>query len=241
MQFLIHARRCQRAEVDALSLSDIKMHNVADLTFSLWPLGEDKHSRSKLIIYRQGLIDLLMHNMMNSDFVIYSLATYENAISIAITIEFYVNFVFRLSHWTAQAKEFKFRTVIARLPNKMHKSIGIMHQILNVAEYSNVYVIDDLFDGLQAVWSKAIPSNLLKHGVKFFAFNIPQYWRPSGPVKNPTIYVSMFILCRCAQIRENDEVLHRVNISQTVPMRGQAHWNLFGLKQHKLKGELVYC
>ena len=176
--------------------------------------------------------------MEESDFVIYTFATYEFAIHHAITIEMYFRFVFQLSHPRATAKEFKFRKVIGSLPNKMHKSIGIMHHIFNIAEYSNVYVIDDLFDGPQAVWSKEIPSDLLIFGLRYHAFMIPAFAvmsRSSDAVWAPSqdrAYQASQVIERSLYSRANDYELKYLNVSRTMQMREQKDWFLFGSLQN---------
>ena len=92
--------------------------------------------------------------------------------------EFYYNYVSRMDNstdLTMHSKEFRFESMIARMPNIMHKSIGIMDQLFDIADYSDVYIIDDLFEGEKAIWTKHIPKNVLMHGFNVHAFPIPAF------------------------------------------------------------------
>ena len=141
----------------------------------------------------------------------------------------YYNYVFRVSHSLISTKHLTFAFMIARLPTEFHKSIGIMHQILNVAEYSHVFVIDDLFDDSE-VWEKSIPSKLVDFGVKFHAYPIVKF-----EIRTVTrSSQSRASIGRCLSMRASDNELQRLNISKTKPMRRNKLWDSFGSRKNKL-------
>ena len=139
-----------------------------------------------------------------------------------LQIEFYMNYVFKLAHPSVSKKEFAFEGMIARLPNKLHKSMTVMQQILNIGHYGNVYVIDDLFEGRQTVWKKTIPSNLLRHGVRFHAFDIEAFVIRAN-VWSPSQNKAAQVIGRCLESRSTDNQLKYLNISQKMQMRLQGN------------------
>ena len=155
---------------------------------------------------------------------------YECAIFSTIEIEFFYNFVYRLSHSTnwgkISSKYLKFHAMIARLPHKTRKSIGTIDQILSIGDYKNIFVVDDLFDGPTPIWIKFLPKALSKN-IKFHAYKIPAFTIKLDPKKRYTNSSQIFE--RCMQLRSRDRHLRHINISKTVPAAG-SDWNMFTLK-----------
>ena len=120
------------------------------------------------------LVELLDDNIDSADFIVYTLASKDCAIHHVITIEFYYNFVWKLLHTNSTShKAFQFQAMIARLPDKSQKCMTVVHRCINVGAYGRVIVIDDLFDGRGAVWSKHIPLIMKEDDIQFYGFNIP--------------------------------------------------------------------
>ena len=127
------------------------------------------------------------------------------------------------------SKELKFKAMIARLPHERHKSGGVISKILNMTDYSAVYIIDDLFEGRGTVWSKAIPPNF-KRRIKFCAFPIPQFVITTAV--RPSPYKAA--IGRWLSLRAADHHLHNLNISKTTPMKGNSIWDTFGVRKSKM-------
>ena len=114
--------------------------------------------------------------------------------------------------------------MIARLPNIMHKSIGIMDRIMNIAEYSDVYIIDDLFEGRGAIWSKSVPWHIQQSGIRLHAYRI-----------QPFVFPAQYKISigRWLSLRASDNKLHRLNLSNTLPISGQTPWHSFGNRKNR--------
>ena len=62
----------QQGSAEFVSLSNIRNHNIPDLTFSIFPFGE-RMSLKSFIVYRPYLIELISQNI-HSDFMVYTMA-----------------------------------------------------------------------------------------------------------------------------------------------------------------------
>ena len=58
-------------------MEEIRNYNSVDLQFSIMPFGVATHCSAFFIIYRQYLMEFIMHNIENSDFIIFTMATYD--------------------------------------------------------------------------------------------------------------------------------------------------------------------
>ena len=230
----------QRESLDVYyGAEDLRQYNVDDLHFSLFPSFP-----AQFIIYRQYLMNLIMHNIHNSDFMIYaessrgkytfnssqehSVESYSRtgiAIHSVIMLELYYQYAYALMHSDNRpSKELRFRTIIAKMPFKLHKSIGTIQQMINLAEYQNIFIIDDSFE---AEWKKTIPYNLLSAGIKFHSFNIPSFPSRCHHKVIDHKLLPEDIFRKPIKMRANDKHLSKVNTSKSM-LSQTRNWRLFG-------------
>ena len=207
--------------------SELRSHNKQDLKLSIFAFMCDRVFNLRLVVYRPYLMEFIMQHIHDSDFVIYSLAQFDVAINVAVSIETFYNFYWRSSHLNSlkATRTLRFEAVIARFPNKMKKSIGMLNKILNVGKYSDVYVVDDLFDGPINVWIKSVPPNIVSDGIKFHGWRIPAFMDGHKIVQKQLLPSQIYK--NCLQIRSADKALQNVNISQTLTLENSV-WSLFG-------------
>ena len=62
----------QQGSAEFVSLSNIRNHNIPDLTFSIFPFGE-RMSLKSFIVYRPYLLELISQNI-HCDFMVYTMA-----------------------------------------------------------------------------------------------------------------------------------------------------------------------
>ena len=231
----------QKQTLDAYhSTVNIQEYNTKDLQFSRYFADPGP---ANLIIYRPFLMHMFMHNVMNSDFMIYAATCRDKVIfnilgllhllkmhrmleHVSSVMECYYNFVWRLrrsANSNATTKALRFRTMITRMPTRMPKSIETIQRILDLREYCSVYIIDDLFANV--VWSKSIPQFLLAAGVKFAAYNIPPFFRDYKQIHHKLLPPQIFNWT--LRIRNEDRFLSQINKSKTYQCKG-SDWRLFG-------------
>ena len=199
---------------------ELREYNNDDLRLSLYHINVKE---ILFVLYRPHLMQFIEQNINDSDFIIFTRADRDNAIHHLVTIEFFFNYVWRLLFSVSNALNFK--AMIARMPNEYHKNIGMIQRILDLKRYDKVYVIDDMFEGDCAEWTKSIPQNLLAAGIQFYAYNIAPFISPCKVIHHKLVPVHMFR--RPLRMRMDDKQLCDVNISQQLTVVDK-HWRLFG-------------
>eukprot|EP01084_Bolivina_argentea_P106083 189947_1 len=128
-----------------------------------------------LIVFRRFLMRLIEQENPSSNFIIYSHAIPNSIISNLILIEFYYNYVYRMSYLPKNSETFQFDYIISRSEETdvPQKSLHIVSKLIgDINRYQRIFVIDDLAG---IVWNNDVPHELTNNTDKLFCIQPPQF------------------------------------------------------------------